>query len=82
MALGLNQALKAGRAAFKLGGTAESIVASAARILGDYSITPEYLAVVAGDDFRQVVGKPAGRAVLIVAAMLGRTRLIDNVELQ
>jgi len=82
MALGLNQALNTGRVAFELGETAESIVASAARILDDYSIVPEYLAVVAGENFRQVIGKPAGRAVLIVAATVGRTRLIDNVELQ
>ncbi len=81
-ALGLNQALNTGRVAFERGETAESIVASAARILDDYSITPEYLAVVAGETFRPVVGKPAGRAVLIVAAIVGRTRLIDNVVLQ
>jgi pantoate--beta-alanine ligase len=82
MALGLHQALVTGRAAFELGETAESIVASAARILDDYAITPEYLAVVDGNDFRQILGKPAGRAVLIVAAMVGRIRLIDNVVLQ
>ncbi len=82
MALGLNQALQTGRAAFELGESAEAIVASAATVLDHYSITAEYLAVVDGADFRQVVGVPSRRAVLVVAALVGRTRLIDNIVLQ
>ncbi|MET3804244.1 pantoate--beta-alanine ligase [Nakamurella sp. UYEF19] len=81
-ALGLHQALSAGRASYELGETAESIVATAKRILDEYSITPEYLAVVNEDDFCEAVGTPSGRAVLIVAALFGNTRLIDNIVLQ
>jgi pantoate--beta-alanine ligase len=82
MARGLSQALDAGRASFALGEPAESIVATATSILDDHFISPEYLAVVDGQDFHQVAGPVSGSAVLIVAATIGRIRLIDNIVLQ
>ncbi|SDO18184.1 pantoate--beta-alanine ligase [Nakamurella panacisegetis] len=80
-ALGLSRALTAGEAAHRRGVTAAEIVLAAELVLSEFGVNPEYLAVVDDADFRQLHEVPPPGSVLIVAAEVGRTRLIDNVVL-
>jgi len=81
-ALGISRALNAGAEKFAQGHrAAEVIVAATAEVLAQHSLTPEYLAVVNGASFRQVAGDVQQGAMLILAAQVGGTRLIDNVLL-
>ena len=80
-ALGLSRALQAGAAAHQRGVTAAEIVLAAELVLSECRITLEYLAVVDDADFHQLHEVPPAGSVLIVAAEVGRTRLIDNVVL-
>jgi pantoate--beta-alanine ligase len=75
-ALGLSRGLLAARAAWDGGEREPARLVAAARTDG---LEYEYLACVDPDDF----GRPAsnGPAVLVAAARVGKTRLIDNVLL-
>jgi pantoate--beta-alanine ligase len=59
----------------------ETIVAAAREAMRPYGVEPEYLALVAPDTF-EPVDTLAGRALLVLAARIGETRLIDNAILQ
>jgi pantoate--beta-alanine ligase len=89
-ALALSRALRAGRQAAAGGRTAESgpetVLAAAQRVLdeaatADPPLVPDYLALVDPDTFTPVKPGYAGDALLLVAARVGKTRLIDNTPL-
>jgi len=56
-------------------------VAEAGRILADHGITAQYLALVDAETFLPATTVGVRPAVLLVAAQIGGTRLIDNVRL-
>ncbi len=62
-------------------GRVDVILAEAHRILADNGITPEYLALVDADTFLPADSVGVRPALLLVAAQVGTTRLIDNVRL-
>ena len=81
-ATGLFAALRAAQQMSSGGeGRVEVIVAEAGRILADHSITPQYLALVDAETFLPATTVGVRPAVLLVAAKIGGTRLIDNVRL-
>jgi pantoate--beta-alanine ligase len=81
-ALGLSRCLFTARAAFESGvRDSEGLVRVGARVLAEHGVEPEYLAVVDGSSF-EPVDRIDGEAVLVVAATVGGTRLIDNVPLR
>jgi pantoate--beta-alanine ligase len=61
--------------------SAETIVAAAREAMRPYGVEPEYLALVAPDTF-EPLDTLAGQALLVLAARVGETRLIDNAILQ
>jgi pantoate--beta-alanine ligase len=61
--------------------SAEAIVAAAREAMRPYGVEPEYLALVAPDTF-EPLDTLAGQALLVLAARVGETRLIDNAILQ
>jgi len=76
-ALALSKALAAGSAAAGLG--AEGIVTAARRVLNEqHGVETDYVAVVDADTFDEV-GSASGLGLLVLAARVGTTRLIDNV---
>jgi len=83
-ALALPRALAAGRQA---AGRGPSAVRAAARAVlaeaaaADSPLVPDYLALVAPDTFAEVADGASGQALLLVAARIGTTRLIDNTAL-
>ncbi|GAA4904774.1 pantoate--beta-alanine ligase [Streptomonospora salina] len=83
-ALSLSRALLAGADASVTGPV--GILSAARAVLdeaaaGDPPVTVDYLALVDAATFAEVPGDFRGEAVLLVAARVGRTRLIDNVPL-
>jgi pantothenate synthetase len=48
-------------------------------VLAEHDVTPEYLALVDPDTFREPT---QGRVLVAVAARIGDTRLIDNVLIE
>ncbi|HYN72391.1 MAG TPA: pantoate--beta-alanine ligase [Nakamurella sp.] len=81
-ARGLFAALRAAQQMSSGGeGRVEVILAEANRILAEHGITPEYLALVDADTFLPAATVGVQPAVLLVAAQIGGTRLIDNVRL-
>ena len=81
-ATGLFAALRAAQQMSSGGeGRVEVIVAEAGRILADHSITAQYLALVDAETFLPATTVGVRPAVLLVAAQIGGTRLIDNVRL-
>jgi pantoate--beta-alanine ligase len=91
-ALALSQALFAGEAAGTDPGQAEgkraAAVRSAARAVLDRAaaertpLAPDYLALVDPVDFTEIPDdRDTGEALLVVAARVGATRLIDNIPL-
>ena len=81
-ATGLFAALRAAQQMSSGGeGRVEVIVAEAGRILADHGITAQYLALVDAETFLPATTVGVRPAVLLVAAQIGGTRLIDNVRL-
>jgi pantoate--beta-alanine ligase len=83
-ALALYRALIAGREA--AGSEPDAVLAAAQRVLdkaarADPPLVPDYLALVEPDTFTPVKPGFAGDALLLVAARVGGTRLIDNTSL-
>jgi pantoate--beta-alanine ligase len=63
-------------AALRAGATADDPLAAGRAVLAEHGITPEYLALVDPDTFQE----PG--PLLVVAACVGDTRLIDNVLIE
>jgi pantoate--beta-alanine ligase len=83
-ALALSRALQAGRQAGESG--PDAVLAAAQQILdeaakADPPLVTDYLALVEPDTFTLVKPGFAGDALLLVAARVGATRLIDNTPL-
>jgi pantoate--beta-alanine ligase len=83
-ALALPRALRAGVAARQ--GGPDAVLAAAQRVIDraaecDPPLVPDYLALVEPDTFTPVKPGYAGEALLLVAARVGTTRLIDNMPL-
>jgi pantoate--beta-alanine ligase len=78
----LYRALQAGRAAFLAGRRDPAAVEAAARALleGQPGVEPDYVALVDAVSFEPAKQAEPGQ-VLVIAARVGRTRLIDNVIL-
>jgi pantoate--beta-alanine ligase len=72
-ALALSRALREAAAAPR-----DEAAARASAVLRDSGVDPEYVAVVDPDTFQPATN---GRALIAVAARVGSTRLIDNLEL-
>jgi pantoate--beta-alanine ligase len=84
-ALALSWALRAGAQAAQAG--PEAVLAAAQRVIdrameADPPLVPDYLALVEPDTFTPVKPGYAGEALLLVAARVGSTRLIDNMGLE
>jgi pantoate--beta-alanine ligase len=83
-ALALSRALRAGAQAAQ--GGPEAVLVAAQRVIdramaADPPLVPDYLALVEPDTFTPVKPGYAGEALLLVAASVGSTRLIDNMAL-
>jgi pantoate--beta-alanine ligase len=81
-AVALSEALVAAAAAARDGAAdpAAGVLEAARRALAARGVEPEYLELVDPDDF--MVSEPtAGRVLLVLAARIGATRLIDNARL-
>jgi pantoate--beta-alanine ligase len=83
-ALALPRALQAGLAARQAG--PDAVLAAAQQVIdqaahGDPPVVPDYLALVSPDTFAPVKPGYVGDALLLVAARVGPTRLIDNMPL-
>jgi len=83
-ALALSRALRAGLGAAQAG--PDAVLAAAQRVIdqameADPPLVPDYLALVEPDTFTPVKPGYAGEALLLVAARVVSTRLIDNMPL-
>ena len=77
-ATALNRALAAGAATVARGETsAASVLDAALAVLTEAGVEPEYLELRSPDDLRPL-DRVSGRALLAVAAQVGKARLIDN----
>jgi pantoate--beta-alanine ligase len=79
-AVALPEALRAAEAVARDGGGDAAARAAALRALAARDVEPEYVELVDPDDFTVSDGA-AGRVVLVLAARIGATRLIDNAPL-
>ncbi|GLW10283.1 pantothenate synthetase [Microtetraspora sp. NBRC 13810] len=80
-ALSLSRALRAGEAVAHAGGTAGEVRAAALAVLGQAAgLDVDYLLLVDPATFAEAGDDHEGEALLAVAARVGTTRLIDNVE--
>ncbi len=83
-ALALSRALRAGQAA-RAGGPAAVLAAArqelGAAALADPPLSTDYLALADPDTLADIPAGYAGTALLLVAATVGKTRLIDNARL-
>jgi pantoate--beta-alanine ligase len=80
-ALALPRSLQAGARAAAAGPSAVRAAARAvldAAAAADPPLVPDYLALVAPETFQEVPADATGSALLLVAARVGMTRLIDN----
>jgi pantoate--beta-alanine ligase len=78
-AVALSEALLAAEAVARDGAAdpAAAVRDAASRALAARDVEPEYLELVDPDDFT-VSEQPSGRVLLVLAARIGATRLIDN----
>lgn len=79
-ALALSRALRAGEQA--AGEGARAVLAAARAELAQAELELDYLALVDPATFAEVDPGAQGRAILALAARVGSTRLIDNVEVR
>ncbi|MGD0555124.1 MAG: pantoate--beta-alanine ligase [Streptosporangiaceae bacterium] len=79
-ALSLPRALSAGAEA--AGDGPAAVLAAARKVLADGGVSPEYIELVDGDEFTVVMEKYRGTALLLIAARVGQTRLIDNIRVE
>ncbi len=79
-ALSLPRALFA--AAKAAGDGPVAVLARARKVLADGGVNPEYIELVDGDDFTVVMENYRGTALLLIAARVGQTRLIDNIRVE
>jgi pantoate--beta-alanine ligase len=79
-ALSLPRALFAGAEA--AGDGPAAVLAAARKVLADGGVSPEYIELVDGDEFTVVMEKYRGTALLLIAARVGQTRLIDNIRVE
>ena len=77
VALTLPAALQAGRA--RAGDGPQAVLAAARAVLDPAPLTVDYLALVDAQTFEPAGPGYTGTALLLVAARVGGTRLIDNV---
>jgi pantoate--beta-alanine ligase len=77
VALTLSAALETGRA--RAGDGPQAVLAAARAVLGPAPLTVDYLALVDAQTFEPAGPGYTGTALLLVAARVGGTRLIDNV---
>jgi pantoate--beta-alanine ligase len=59
-----------------------AVLARARKVLADGGVNPEYIELVDGDDFTVVMENYRGTALLLIAARVGQTRLIDNIRVE
>jgi pantoate--beta-alanine ligase len=69
-------------AAEAAGGGPAEVLEVARKIFTEHGVTPEYTELVDGEDFTVVKEKFRGTALLVVAARVGQTRLIDNIRIE
>ena len=79
-ALALSQALAAGAEA-AAGGVAAALTAASARVEAEPVVKLDYLAIVDQDTFLEADAGLQGPALLLIAARVGSTRLIDNAKI-
>ncbi|MBN9629279.1 MAG: pantoate--beta-alanine ligase [Actinobacteria bacterium] len=79
-ALALSQALAAGAEA-AAGGVAAALAAASARVEAEPVVKLDYLAIVDQDTFLEADAGLQGPALLLIAARVGSTRLIDNAKI-
>ena len=75
----IHRTLRAMRDAIRAGTPRARVEADADAALRDAGFVPDY-AVVRGRDFSEPADGEGGARVALIAARLGRTRLIDNIE--
>lgn len=81
-AIGLHEALTWAAAEYKRGNRdASALEAGMKRILTSRHLEPQYAIAVDADNLTPFTGPMTGRAVLLIAAKNGNTRLIDNLLL-
>ena len=76
----LAAALKAGEAA-STAGPASAVQAARNQMLKAPEAKLDYVALVDADTFEPVTDGFSGRAILLIAAVVGETRLIDNLDI-
>ena len=69
------------RAAGSLGLAAKVVEAARNQMLKAPEAKLDYVALVDADTFEPVTDGFSGRAILLIAAVVGETRLIDNIEI-
>jgi pantoate--beta-alanine ligase len=79
----LSKALKVGKAAAETLGAKPSMAVNAARarLEGVPEAKLDYLALVDPNSFEQIDDSFTGRALMLIAAVVGNTRLIDNLTI-
>jgi pantoate--beta-alanine ligase len=80
VALAIPRALLAGAEA--AGHGPEAVLGAAQRVLDDADLKPEYLALVDPGNFAFVRDDYPDSALLVIAARVGQTRLIDNIRVE
>jgi pantoate--beta-alanine ligase len=80
IAQNLGASLQAGAAA-SIGGPSSAVQAARNQMLKAPEAKLDYVALVDADTFEPVTDGFSGRAILLIAAVVGETRLIDNLDI-